>query len=149
VIVYLVTVSVAATVILGSEAPLLPDQSTESALAVLTIINIKSIRFSQSLIVEGDVANTGHSAHEIPNLRIALQDAADVEIQSKIISSGEDNLQPGEMIHFKTSFDHWSETAKQVNVAFASTLGAPAVRPDSWIHIAHKIRSNEGRRTAQ
>lgn len=92
----------------------------ERPAAVLKIDKIKPMRTAEGLIIEGEVTNAGKAAHELPRLRVALQDAADKEVQFKIIPPPKLRLEPGEIAHFKTPFDHPADAAKNVVVTFAA-----------------------------
>ena len=73
---------------------------------------------ADGLIIEGDIANTGRMAREVPRLRVALRGADEKETQFKIIDAPKVQLEPGESAHFKTSFDNADATAT-VKVSFA------------------------------
>ena len=92
----------------------------ERPAAVLKIDKIKPMRTAEGLIIEGEVSNAGKAAHELPRLRVALQDAADKEVQFKIIPPPKIRLEPGEIAHFKTPFEHPADAAKNVVVTFAA-----------------------------
>ena len=92
----------------------------ERPAAVLKIDKIKPMRTAEGLIIEGEVTNAGKAAHELPRLRVALQDAADKEVQFKIIPPPKIRLEPGEIAHFKTPFEHPADAAKNVVVTFAA-----------------------------
>jgi predicted Zn finger-like uncharacterized protein len=91
----------------------------ERSAAALKIDKIKPMRTAEGLIIEGEVSNAGKAAHELPRLRVALQDAADKEVQFKIIPPPKIRLEPGEVAHFKTPFEHPADAAKNVVVTFA------------------------------
>jgi hypothetical protein len=85
----------------------------------LELAKIAPTRTAESLIIEGDITNTGSTARDVPRLRVALRDPAEKETQFKIIDPPSARLGPGETAHFKTSFDHPDEAATGVLVTFA------------------------------
>ena len=76
-------------------------------------------RTSDGLIIEGDIANSGKTTQDVPRLRVALRDAAEKEVQFKIVDPPQPRLAPGAIAHFKTPFDHPDDAAKGVVVTFA------------------------------
>jgi hypothetical protein len=86
----------------------------------LDLAKIAPTRTAEGLVIEGDIANTGSTARDVPRLRVALRDPAEKETQFKIIDPPTARLGPGETAHFKTSFDHPDEAATGVLVTFAS-----------------------------
>jgi hypothetical protein len=72
-----------------------------------------------SLMIEGDVTNSGNMAGEVPQLRVALRDPAEKEVQFKIIDPPKARLGPSETERFKTTFDHPDDGATGVVVTFA------------------------------
>lgn len=89
--------------------------------AALKISNIAPIRTADGLVIEGDVTNSGKLAHEVPRLRLSLRDAAQKEVQYKIITPPKPRLGPGEVAHFKAPFEKPSSAATDVEVTFASS----------------------------
>jgi hypothetical protein len=85
----------------------------------LELDNVVPARTANSLVIEGDVTNTGNLAGDVPRLRVALRDPADKETQFKIIDPPTARLGPGKTAHFKTPFDHPDEAATGVVVTFA------------------------------
>jgi predicted Zn finger-like uncharacterized protein len=85
----------------------------------LTIEKLVPSRTPDGLLIEGDVANSGKTAQDLPRLRVALRDAAEKEVQFKIIDPPEPRLPPGAVAHFKTPFDHPDDAATGVVVTFA------------------------------
>jgi hypothetical protein len=65
-----------------------------------------------------DVTDTGQTERQVPQLRIALRDAAEAEIQVKTINPRTDWLLPGESAHFTSRFERASDAATGVVVAF-------------------------------
>jgi len=84
----------------------------------LKIEKLVPSRTPDGLIIEGDVANNGRAAQDLPRLRVALRDPAEKEVQFKVIDPPQPRLAPGAVVHFKTSFDHPEEAAKGVVVTF-------------------------------
>jgi predicted Zn finger-like uncharacterized protein len=76
-------------------------------------------RTANSLVIEGDVSNSGNMASDVPPLRVALRDSAEKEVQFKIIDPPKGRLGPSETARFKTTFDHPDEAATGVVVTFA------------------------------
>ena len=76
-------------------------------------------RTPSSLVIEGDVTNSGNMAGEVPQLRVALRDPAEKEVQFKIIDPPKARLGPSETARFKTTFDHPDDGATCVVVTFA------------------------------
>jgi hypothetical protein len=76
-------------------------------------------RTPSSLVIEGDVTNSGNMAGEVPQLRVALRDQAEKEVQFKIIDPPKARLGPSESARFKTTFDHPDDGATGVVVTFA------------------------------
>jgi predicted Zn finger-like uncharacterized protein len=92
----------------------------EQPSAVLKIDHIKPVRTADGLLIEGEVSNSGKAAHELPSLRVALEDAAQNEVQSKVIPPPKERLEPGEVARFTTPIEHPALAAKDVVVTFAS-----------------------------
>jgi hypothetical protein len=69
-------------------------------------------------MIEGDVLNTGATPREIPRLRVALRNAAEKELQFKVIEPPIARLAPGEVAHFKTPFERPDDAATGVVVTF-------------------------------
>jgi predicted Zn finger-like uncharacterized protein len=72
-----------------------------------------------SLVIEGDVTNSGYTAGEVPQLRVALRDPAEKEVQFKIIDPPKARLGPSETARFRTTFEHPDDGATGVVVTFA------------------------------
>lgn len=85
----------------------------------LELAKIAPTRTAESLVIEGDITNTGSTVRDVPRLRVALRDPAEKETQFRIIDPPTARLGPGETAHFKTSFDHPDEAATGVLVTFA------------------------------
>lgn len=90
----------------------------EPADAGLKVEKLAPSRTPDGLMIEGDITNTGRTAHDIPQLRVALRDAADKEVQFKIVDPPRPRLPPGAVAHFKTPFEHPDEAAIGVVVTF-------------------------------
>jgi predicted Zn finger-like uncharacterized protein len=95
----------------------LPVARSESG---LKIRKIEPTRSGDGLVIEGEIANIGKVPRAVPRLRVALRDARDREVQSKIIAPPQSRLKPGEIEHFKTVFERPNEAATGVLVTFAS-----------------------------
>lgn len=95
----------------------LPVAPSESG---LKIRKIEPTRSGGGLVIEGEIANIGKVPRTVPRLRVALRDARDKEVQSKIIAPPQSRLKPGEVEHFKTVFERPNEAATGVVVTFAS-----------------------------
>jgi predicted Zn finger-like uncharacterized protein len=85
----------------------------------LKIERLAPSRTADGLIIEGDVSNTGKATQDLPRLRVALRDAAEKDVQFKIIDPPRPRLPPGATAHFKTPFDHPDDAATGVVVTFA------------------------------
>lgn len=87
--------------------------------AGLKIEKLSPSRTPDGLVIEGDIANNGRTTQDVPRLRVALRDASDKEVQSKIVDPPQPRLAPGAVAHFRTPFDHPDDAAKGVVVTFA------------------------------
>lgn len=87
--------------------------------AGLVIGKIAPSRISDGLMIDGEIANLGGAPQDVPRLRVALQDAADKEVQFEIVEPPKPRLQPGEVAHFATPFKHPDDAATGVVVTFA------------------------------
>jgi predicted Zn finger-like uncharacterized protein len=87
--------------------------------AGLKIEKLAPSRTPDGLLIEGDIANGGKTAQNLPRLRVALRDSAEKEVQFKIIDPPKPRLPPGAVAHFKTPFDHPDDAATGVVVTFA------------------------------
>ena len=87
--------------------------------AGLKIEKLAPSRTPDGLIIEGDITNTGKTTRDVPRLRVALRDAAEKEVQFKIVDPPQPRLPPGAVAHFKTPFDHPDDAATGVVVTFA------------------------------
>jgi predicted Zn finger-like uncharacterized protein len=85
----------------------------------LKIEKLAPSRTPDGLVIEGDIANNGKMTQELPRLRVALRDAAEKELQFKLIDPPKPRLPPGAVAHFKTPFDHPDDAATGVVVTFA------------------------------
>jgi predicted Zn finger-like uncharacterized protein len=85
----------------------------------LKIEKLAPSRTPDGLLIEGDIANSGKTTQDLPRLRVALRDAAEKEVQFKIVDPPQPRLAPGAVAHFKTPFDHPDDAAKGVVVTFA------------------------------
>lgn len=87
----------------------------------LVIRKIAPARTADGLTIDGEIANLGNVAHDVPRLRVALQDAAEKVIQSEVVDPPKTRLLPGETVHFETPFAHPPDDATGVVVTFASS----------------------------
>ena len=85
----------------------------------LELGKVAPTRTNNSLVIEGDVSNSGNMAGAVPRLRVALRDSAEKEVQFKIIDPPKARLGPSETARFKTTFDHPDDAATGVVVTFA------------------------------
>jgi predicted Zn finger-like uncharacterized protein len=88
--------------------------------AGLKIEKLAPSRTPDGLTIEGDIANTARTPRDLPRLRVALQDAAEKEVQFKVIDPPKDRLAPGAVAHFKTQFEHPNDAATGVVVTLAT-----------------------------
>jgi predicted Zn finger-like uncharacterized protein len=88
--------------------------------AGLKIEKVAPARTPDGLMIEGEITNTGKTAREVPRLRVALRDAAEKEVQFKVIDPPTPQLQPGAVVHFKTPFEHPDDAATGVVVTFVT-----------------------------
>jgi predicted Zn finger-like uncharacterized protein len=94
--------------------------SPEPPGAGLKIERLAPLRTADGLIIEGDISNTGKATQDLPRLRVALRDAAEKDVQFKIIDPPKPRLPPGATAHFKIPFDHPDDAATGVVVTFAN-----------------------------
>jgi predicted Zn finger-like uncharacterized protein len=87
--------------------------------AGLKIEKVAPARTPDGLMIEGEITNTGKTARVVPRLRVALRDAAEKEVEFKVIDPPTPQLQPGAVAHFKTPFEHPDDAATGVVVTFA------------------------------
>jgi hypothetical protein len=76
-------------------------------------------RTANRLVIEGEVTNSGNMPSDVPPLRVALRDAAEKDVQFKIIDPPKTRLAPNETARFQTAFEHPDEAASGVVVTFA------------------------------
>jgi hypothetical protein len=86
--------------------------------AGLKIDKLAPTRTPDGLIIDGEIANTTNTTLDVPPLRVALHDAAEKEVQFKIIDPPKPRLSPGGVAHFTTPFAHPDEAATGVVVTF-------------------------------
>jgi predicted Zn finger-like uncharacterized protein len=112
----------------GAVVALWPPSARLYALAGLTVeapgtgLKIEKLvpsRTPDGLIIEGDITNSGKTAQDVPRLRVTLRDAADKDVQFKIVDPPKPRLPPGVTAHFSTPFDHPEDAATGVVVTFA------------------------------
>jgi hypothetical protein len=117
--------------------------------AGLWIGRIAPVRTADGLSIEGEIANTGSTTPDVPRLQVALRDAAEKEVQFKIVDPPKPQRLPGETARFKTSFENPDASATRVVVTFALQPtpsvqpGAPADRLGAWAVVA--VEGNDGR----
>ena len=95
-------------------------QPTSMSTTGLVIRKIAPKRTPDGLTVDGEIANLGDEARDLPRLRVELQNSAEKEIRSKTVDPPKTRLQPGEVVHFAAPFAHPPEAAIGVVVTFAS-----------------------------
>jgi predicted Zn finger-like uncharacterized protein len=95
--------------------------AAEPSGAGLVIGKIAPVRTAQGLMIDGEIANLGSTPRDVPRLRVALQDAAEKEVQFEVVDPPKARLQPGEIVHFATPFAHPVDAATGVVVTFASS----------------------------
>jgi predicted Zn finger-like uncharacterized protein len=71
-----------------------------------------------TLVIQGEVVNVSKVAHDVPKLRVILQDNNKHELQSWSFSVTDERLLPGATAPFRTSISQPSEAASQVVVTF-------------------------------
>jgi len=74
---------------------------------------------SESLVIEGVIANTSNGSRNVPLVRVALFDADDEELQFVTVSPDELALPPGESIDFMARLENPAATARRIKVTFA------------------------------
>jgi Protein of unknown function (DUF3426) len=85
----------------------------------LVLGKVVPMRTANTLVIEGEVKNSGNMPSEVPPLRVALRDAAEKDVQFKVIDPPKARLDPGDTARFTTTFDHPDEAATGVVVTFA------------------------------
>jgi hypothetical protein len=85
----------------------------------LEISKIVPSRTPGGLVIEGEVTNISRLPHRVPRLKVALRDAGEKEVTSKIIPPPKPELLPGEVERFKTPFANPPDAATGVVVTFA------------------------------
>jgi predicted Zn finger-like uncharacterized protein len=86
--------------------------------AMLKVEKLTPTRTVDGLIIEGDIVNPGNTTQDLPQLRVALRDGADKDVQAKTIDPPMARLGPGASAHFKIPFDHPDHAAIDVTVTF-------------------------------
>jgi predicted Zn finger-like uncharacterized protein len=76
-----------------------------------------------ALAIDGEVANISAVTRDVPQLRVALRDGNDRELQVWTITVSEQRLLPGATVSFHTSIQQPPEGATGVIVSFAGTGG--------------------------
>ena len=106
------------------------ERPWETAEPRLQLGKIVPTRTAGSLVIEGDVTNSGNVASDVPPLRVALRDSAEKEVQFRIIDPPKARLSPSETARFKTTFDHPDEAATGVFVTFLPKAGVTLPDPN-------------------
>lgn len=87
----------------------------------LEIRRIHPTRSGGGLVIQGEVANTGNAAQSVPRLRVVLRDASDRPVETKTIAPPRRRLSPGQVEHFRATFQRPNEAATGVVVTFSSS----------------------------
>jgi predicted Zn finger-like uncharacterized protein len=83
-------------------------------------VTVTPKRTPQSLVIDGNIVNSGATARRVPRLRVTLRDGNKSDLESKVIDPPVDRLAPGASARFDASFEHPSITATGVDVTFAT-----------------------------
>jgi hypothetical protein len=84
----------------------------------LSFVKVTATRTPDGLTIEGDIVNSGKTARNVPRLRVLLRDAAEREVQVKIVDPPVFVLAPGQIAHFKTPLEHAEKTVTSVLMEF-------------------------------
>jgi hypothetical protein len=97
--------------------------SGEALGAGLDIRDVSSTREptgdSETLVIEGVIANTSNGSRNVPLVRVALFDADNEELQFVTVSPDQLALPPGETIDFMARLENPAATARRIKVTFA------------------------------
>jgi len=74
---------------------------------------------SETLVIEGVIANTSNGPRNVPLVRVALFDADNEELQFVTVSPDQLALPPGETIDFMARLENPPATARRIKVTFA------------------------------
>ena len=74
---------------------------------------------SETLVIEGVIANTSNGPRNVPLVRVALFDADNEELQFVMVSPDQIALPPGETIDFMARLENPAATARRIKVTFA------------------------------
>jgi hypothetical protein len=74
---------------------------------------------SDTLVIEGVIANTSNGPRDVPMVRVALFDADNEELQFITVSPERLALPPGETIDFMARLENPAATARRIKVTFA------------------------------
>ena len=77
-----------------------------------------------TLVIEGEVVNVSKVAHEVPKLKVILQDSSKHELQSWSFNVTDERLAPGSSVPFRTSVAQPSEAVTGVVVTFDTGAAA-------------------------
>lgn len=72
-----------------------------------------------NLTISGQIANISNAAHPVPQLRVALRDGNDHELQSWVVAVTDQPLPPGATVPFHTTIQNPPDGATGVIVSFA------------------------------
>lgn len=76
-----------------------------------------------TLTISGQIANISSTPHAVPQLRVALRDANDHELQSWMVSVTDQPLPPGATVPFHSTIQNPPDGATGVIVSFAPAGG--------------------------
>jgi predicted Zn finger-like uncharacterized protein len=76
-----------------------------------------------TLTISGQIANISSTPHVVPQLRVALRDTNDHELQSWIVSVTDQPLPPGAVVPFHSTVQNPPDGATGVIVSFAASDG--------------------------
>ena len=74
---------------------------------------------SETLVIEGVIANTSNGPRDVPLVRVARFDADNEELQFVTVSPDQLALPPGETIDFMARLENPAATARRIKVTFA------------------------------
>jgi hypothetical protein len=74
---------------------------------------------SETLVIEGVIANTSNGSKDVPLVRVALFDADNEELQFVTAAPDRRALPPGETVDFTVRLENPAVTARRIKVTFA------------------------------
>jgi predicted Zn finger-like uncharacterized protein len=77
-----------------------------------------------TLTISGQIANISSTPHVVPQLRVALRDANDHELQSWMVAVTDQPLPPGAVVPFHSTIQNPPDGATGVIVSFAAPGGS-------------------------